>query len=158
MAEQFWLMKSEPDVFSIKDLSERPKQREPWDGVRNYQARNMMRDTMQLGDQVLFYHSNCNPPGIVGIAQVASQPYPDPTQFDENSNYFDPKSSQDKPRWILVDVAYVGTFKRMVSLQEMKEMPELKDMRVLQKGNRLSITPVSKSEFQAIAQAGGWGK
>lgn len=147
-------MKSEPDAFSFEDLKARPKQTEPWDGVRNYQARNFMRDAMKVGDQVLFYHSNTNPPGVVGIAQVASEPYPDPTAFDKKSKYHDPKSDPKKPRWILVDVAFKADLKRLVSLDEMKTMPELSEMRVLQRGNRLSITPVTKEEFQAIKKAG----
>lgn len=150
----YWLMKSEPDAFSFEDLKSRPEQTEPWDGVRNYQARNFMRDEMKVGDQVLFYHSNTKPPGVVGIAQVASKPYPDPTAFDKKSNYYDPKSDPEKPRWMLVDVAFKADLKRQVSLEELKSMPELAEMRILQRGNRLSITPVSKQEFQAIKKAG----
>ena len=149
-----WLMKSEPDVFSLADLKGRPGQREPWDGVRNYQARNFMRDAMQVGDAVLFYHSNTNPPGIVGLAEVASEPYPDPTAFDKKSKYYDAKSKLDDPRWILVDVRYRSTFSQMVTLEAMKTMPELAEMRVLQRGNRLSITPVTEAEFEAICRAG----
>ena len=149
----YWLMKSEPDVFSFEDLKSRPKQTEPWDGVRNYQARNFMRDAMKVGDPILFYHSNTTPPGVAGIAEVASEPYPDPTAFDKNSNYYDPKSHPDNPRWVLIDVRYKADLKRLVSLEEMKVMPELVDMRVLQRGNRLSITPVSKAEFQAVVAA-----
>lgn len=148
-------MKSEPDVFSFDDLKSRPKQTEPWDGVRNYQARNFMRDDMKVGDLILFYHSNTNPPGVAGIAEVASEPYPDPTAFDKKSKYFDAKSDPEKPRWILVDVKYHADLPRSVSLEEMKGMMELSEMRVLQRGNRLSITPVTEAEFNAIAQAGG---
>lgn len=151
---RYWLMKSEPDVFSLADLKARPGQREPWDGVRNYQARNFMRDAMRPGDGVLFYHSNTQPPGIVGLAEVASEPYPDPTAFDKKSKYYDPKSSKEQPRWILVDVRYRSTFAQMVTLDAMKTMPKLKDMRVLQRGNRLSITPVTQAEFKAICRAG----
>ena len=147
-------MKSEPDVFSFEDLKSRPNQTEPWDGVRNYQARNFMRDEMKVGDQILFYHSNTNPPGVAGIAQVASKPYPDPTAFDKKSKYHDPKSDPGNPRWILVDVSYKADLKRPVSLEEMKAMPELAEMRALQKGNRLSVMPVTKAEFQAIKKAG----
>ncbi len=150
---QYWLMKSEPDTFSLSDLKNRPGKREPWDGVRNYQARNFMRDAMKKGDGVLFYHSNTNPPGVVGLAEVASKPYPDPTAFDPKSKYFDPKSDTDNPRWILVDVRYRKTFKKAVTLEQMKTMPALKDMRVLQRGNRLSITPVTKAEYDAICAA-----
>lgn len=150
----YWLMKSEPDVFSFDDLKSRPKQTEPWDGVRNYQARNFMRDDMKVGDLILFYHSNTNPPGVAGIAQVASKPYPDPTAFDKKSKYHDPKSDPDNPRWVLVDVSFKSDLKRLVSLEEMKGMPQLSEMKTLQRGNRLSITPVSKEEFQAIKKAG----
>lgn len=150
----YWLMKSEPDVFSFEDLKSRPNQTEPWDGVRNYQARNFMRDEMRVGDQILFYHSNTNPPGVAGVARVASKPYPDPTAFDKKSKYFDPKSDPENPRWMLVDVAYKSDLKRLVSLEEMKSMPELEEMRVMQRGNRLSITPVTKEEFQAIKKVG----
>jgi len=150
----YWLMKSEPDAFSFEDLKSRPKQKEPWDGVRNYQARNFMRDEMKVGDAILFYHSNTKPPGVVGIAEVVSEPYPDPTAFDKKSKYYDAKSDPESPRWILVDVGYKADLKRSVSLDEMKSMPELENMRVLQRGNRLSITPVSKEEFQAIKKAG----
>ncbi len=152
---QYWLMKSEPDVFSFDDLQQRPEQREPWDGVRNYQARNFMRDAMVEGDLVLFYHSNTKPPGVAGIAQIASAPYPDPTAFDPASKYHDPKSDPAKPRWFLVDVCYHSDLKQAVHLEQMKSMPELSDMQVLQRGNRLSIAPVSKQEFDAIVKAGG---
>lgn len=151
---QYWLMKSEPDTFSLQDLESRPEQREPWDGVRNYQARNFMRDEMRLGDLVLFYHSNTKPPGVVGLAEVVSDPYPDPTAFDKNSKYYDPKSKKENPTWILVDVGFKAHFKTGVTLEMMKAMPELQSMRVLQKGNRLSITPVTQEEYQAITQLG----
>lgn len=151
---QYWLMKSEPDTFSLQDLESRPEQREPWDGVRNYQARNFMRDEMRLGDLVLFYHSNTKPPGVVGLAEVVSDPYPDPTAFDKNSKYYDPKSKKENPTWILVDVGFKAHFKTGVTLEMMKAMPELQSMRVLQKGNRLSITPVTQEEYQAITQVG----
>lgn len=147
-------MKSEPDVFSFEDLKARPGQREPWDGVRNYQARNFMRDKMRVGDEVLFYHSNTKPPGVAGLAEVASEPYPDPTAFDPESPYYDPKSDPDKPRWHLVDIRYKADFKRFIPLQELKEMPELTDMMILRRGNRLSVTPVSETEFEAIRRAG----
>tara|TARA_B100001057_G_scaffold329128_1_gene329491 strand:+ start:157 stop:627 length:471 start_codon:yes stop_codon:yes gene_type:complete len=150
----YWLMKSEPDVFSFEDLKACIKQTEPWDGIRNYQARNFMRDDMRIGDLILFYHSNTNPPGVAGIAQVASKPYPDPTAFDKKSKYFDPKSDPENPRWILVDVSFKADIVRQVSLEEMKSMPELVNMRALQRGNRLSIMPTTRSEFQAIKKAG----
>ena len=138
-------MKSEPDVFSFEDLKARPKQTEPWDGVRNYQARNYMRDAMKVGDLILFYHSNTKPPGVAGIAEVASAPYPDPTAFDKQSKYYDSKSDRHSPRWILVDVKYKADLKQFVSLEFMKSDPKLSEMRALQKGNRLSITPVTQS-------------
>ena len=147
-------MKSEPDVFSFEDLKARPKQTEPWDGVRNYQARNFMRDAMKVGDLILFYHSNTKPPGVAGIAEVASAPYPDPTAFDKRSKYYDSKSDPQSPRWILVDVKYKTDLKQLVSLDSMKADPKLSEMRVLQKGNRLSITPVTKAEFLAIQHIG----
>lgn len=145
---KYWLMKSEPDVFSIDDLRQRG--REPWDGVRNYQARNFMRDGMTEGDRIFFYHSNCKVPGIVGIAEVASAAYPDPSQFDPQSKYFDAGSSRGAPRWMLVDVAYVATFARTISLDELKTYPQLVEMPLLRKGNRLSVMPVSAEAWQFI--------
>ena len=144
----YFLVKTEPNVFSIDDLKN--KKLEPWDGVRNYQARNIMRDDMKVGDKVLFYHSNADPPGVTGICKVASKPYPDPSQFDPKSKYFDPKSDPDNPRWLLVEMAFVKKFKRIIPLAELKEYPELASMRLLQKGNRLSVMPVEKSEFEFI--------
>ncbi|MFT5837330.1 MAG: putative RNA-binding protein with PUA-like domain [Candidatus Azotimanducaceae bacterium] len=123
--------------------------------MRNYQARNFLRDDMKIGDLVLFYHSNTNSPGVAGIAQVASQSYPDPTAFDKKSKYYDPKSDPENPRWMFVDVSYTADIKRQVPLEEMKSMPELAEMRALQQGNRLSIMPVTKAGFQAIKKAGG---
>ncbi|MEN1727848.1 MAG: EVE domain-containing protein [Pseudomonadota bacterium] len=147
----YWLMKSEPDVFGIDDLKSRPKKTEPWDGVRNYQARNFMRDEMKVGDQIFFYHSNCKVPGIVGIATVASKPYPDFTQFDPDSKYFDAKSDQDNPRWILIDVKYKRHLKRVISLQEIKEHAEaLDDFALVRKGNRLSIMPVTAAQWDYL--------
>ena len=121
-----------------------------WDGIRNYQARNMMRDDMKIGDEILFYHSNCKEPGVVGIAKVASEPYPDPTQFDRKSKYFDPKSKKEDPRWSLVDVAFVRKLKRNVTLSEIKNEKSLEDMILTRKGNRLSIMPVSKKHWNKI--------
>ncbi len=147
----YWLMKSEPDAFSIDDLKSRPKKSEPWDGVRNYQARNFMRDDMKVGDKVFFYHSNCKTPGIVGIAEVASKPYPDPTQFDPDSKYHDPKSDPDDPRWILVDVRYKRHLDRVISLREIKEHAEaLGDFALTRRGNRLSIMPVDKQQWDYL--------
>lgn len=145
-----WLMKSEPDAYSIDDL-EHDKQ-EPWDGIRNYQARNMMRDDMRIGDRVFFYHSNCKTPGIVGIASVASEPYPDPTQFDPESGYHDPKSDPDDPRWILVDVKFERHLARTISLSELKEADGLDGFVLLRKGNRLSIMPVSDEHWDRILE------
>lgn len=144
----YWLMKSEPDVYNIDDLER--DGREMWDSIRNYQARNMMRDDMRVGDEVFFYYSNCKEPGIAGIARVCSEPYPDPTQFDEKSRYFDPKSTPDQPRWILVDVEFVRKFERIVTLQEIKSHPELEDMILTRRGNRLSIMPVDKQHWDFI--------
>ncbi len=144
----FWLMKSEPDAYSIDDLKR--DKREPWDGIRNYQARNMMRDDMRVGDKVFFYHSNCKEPGVVGIMKVASKPYPDPTQFDPDAKYYDAKSDPDNPRWILVDVAFVKKLKRTITLTEIKAHPELGDMVLTRKGNRLSIMPVTEDEWEII--------
>ena len=146
----YWLMKSEPDAFSIDDLAQRPKQTEHWDGVRNYQARNMMRDEMKLGDQVFFYHSNCAEPGIVGIAEVAKEGYPDFTAFDPEGKYYDPKSDADKPRWYMVDVRFVRKLKRVITLAELKTHEAIADMRLLARGNRLSVMPVSKKHWDFI--------
>ena len=144
---QYWLMKSEPDEASIDDLVR--LRRLPWTGVRNYQARNFMRDAMHVGDGVLFYHSSCPEPGIAGLAEIASGTVPDPTQFDPQSPYFDPKSSRESPRWLQLDVKLVRKT-RLLGLPEMREAPELAGMRVLQRGNRLSITPVTPAEWQAV--------
>ena len=144
----YWLMKSEPDVFSFEDLKK--KKSEPWTGVRNYQARNYMRDEMKVGDGIFFYHSSCEVPGIAGIAQVASAPYPDPTQFDKKSEYFDPKATKENPRWFLVDVRFDRDPRRYLALEELRSIKELSGMRLLQKGNRLSILPVSPSEAGKI--------
>jgi predicted RNA-binding protein with PUA-like domain len=145
----YWLMKSEPGECSIDDLVQAPNHTVPWTGVRNYQARNFMRDVMRVGDGVLFYHSSCPEPGIAGLAQVASAPYADPTQFDPASVYHDASSSPQAPRWVLVDVKLVRKT-RLLSLAEMRERSELAAMRVLQRGNRLSITPVTPQEWRAV--------
>ena len=144
-----WLMKSEPSECSIDDLARAARQTVPWVGVRNYQARNFMRDEMRPGDGVLFYHSSCPEPGIAGIAEVVSEAYPDATQFDPNSPYFDPKSSREAPRWVHVDVRLVEKT-RLLSLAEMRTAPSLETMRVLRRGNRLSITPVTPDEWRAV--------
>lgn len=146
---QYWLMKSEPDEVSIDDALAAPGRLVPWFGVRNYQARNFMRDAMRVGDGVLFYHSSCAEPGIAGIAEVASTAYPDQTQFDAASKYHDPKSSRDKPRWLQVDVRALRKT-RLMPLAEMRAHPELADMQILQRGNRLSITPVTPAQWRCI--------
>ena len=147
----YWLMKSEPDTFSIDDLAQRPDQTEHWDGVRNYQARNMMRDEMKIGDQVFFYHSNCDLPGIVGIAEVAKESYPDFTAFDPDDKHFDPKSNPDRPTWFMVDVRFVRKLNRTISLQELKQKPELADLALVRRGNRLSIMPVNQQQWTFIS-------
>jgi predicted RNA-binding protein with PUA-like domain len=145
----YWLMKSEPDEVSIDDLVR--DKRVPWFGVRNYQARNFMRDEMQVGDGVLFYHSSCPEPGVAGLAEVCSAPYPDATQFDAKSKYFDPKSTRESPRWMNVDVKAVRKT-RLLPLSEMRETQALASMRLLQRGNRLSITPVTAAEWRAVTR------
>lgn len=146
----YWLMKSEPDVFGIDHLAEMPGQTEHWDGVRNYQARNMMRDQMKVGDLVFFYHSNTKVPGIVGIMEVVREGYPDHTAFDPEQKYYDPKSDPEKPRWFMVDVRFVRKLERTISLEELKGRPELEDMALVRKGNRLSIMPVAKEQWDFI--------
>lgn len=147
---QYWLMKSEPDVFGIDHLRKMPKQTEHWDGVRNYQARNMLRDQMQVGDRVFFYHSNCAEPGIVGIARIVRAGYPDHTALNPDSKYYDPKSDPDNPRWFMVDVKFERKLKRTISLSELKADPTLGDMALVQRGNRLSIMPVTAAQWQYI--------
>lgn len=147
----YWLMKSEPDEVSIDDLAARPGQTVPWFGVRNYQARNFMRDSMRVGDLAFFYHSGCAAPGIAGICQVCSTPYPDATQFDPASPYFDAKARPEEPRWQLVDVKLVAKT-RYVPLGELRRHPELAGMRLLAPGNRLSVTPVTAEEWAFIAE------
>lgn len=146
----YWLMKSEPEEFGIDDLKNRPRKTEAWDGVRNYQARNIMRDEMKKGDLVFFYHSNCKVPGIVGIMTIDREGYPDPTAFDPEDKHYDPKSDPENPRWILVDVKYKSKFDRTVSLAELREQKQLADMKILQRGNRLSVTPVTRKEWDHI--------
>lgn len=146
----YWLMKSEPSEVSVEDALAAPKQTVAWTGVRNYQARNFMRDGMRVGDGVLFYHSSCAEPGVVGIARVASAAYPDPTQFDRKSPYYDPASRREEPRWLLVDVQVLRKIENL-TLPQMRSRPELADMLVLKKGNRLSITPVEPRHWKAIA-------
>jgi predicted RNA-binding protein with PUA-like domain len=145
----YWLMKSEPSEVSVDDALAAPKSTVPWTGVRNYQARNFMRDAMRVGDGVLFYHSSCAEPGIVGIARVASAPYPDPTQFDRKSHYHDPASKKEEPRWLLVDVQVLRKT-RTLTLPELRGDPELQDLVILRKGNRLSITPVEPRHWKRV--------
>jgi predicted RNA-binding protein with PUA-like domain len=144
---RYWLMKSEPDVYSIDHLA-RDKSTH-WNGVRNYQARNFMRDQMQIGDKVLFYHSNCEEPAIVGIAEVSKLAYPDPSQFDRKSKYYDDKSTHENPRWLNVDIRFMKKI-RPVTLAAMRDHKPLETMRILQRGNRLSITPVDPKEWKEV--------
>ena len=148
-AKQYWLMKSEPNECSIDDALAAPAQTVPWTGVRNYQARNFMRDAMRVGDGVLFYHSSCAEPGIVGIARVASGTRADPTQFDPESEYFDAKSTAENPRWLLLDVQALRKT-RVLGLPELRTVPKLAEMRVLQRGNRLSVLPLDKRHYDRI--------
>jgi predicted RNA-binding protein with PUA-like domain len=146
---QYWLMKSEPGDVSIDDVLAAPGSTLPWTGVRNYQARNFMRDAMHVGDGILFYHSSCARPGVAGLAQVASAPYPDPTQFDSNSAYFDAKATREQPRWVSIDVRAIEKTS-LLPLAQLRTMPELDDMVLLQKGSRLSITPVTGGQWKII--------
>jgi predicted RNA-binding protein with PUA-like domain len=148
---QFWLMKSEPDEVSIDDALAAPRQTVAWTGVRNYQARNFMRDAMRIGDGVFFYHSSCAEPGIAGLAEVASTPYPDPTQFDPASKYSDPKAKQEAPRWMLVDIRAVKKTP-LIPLSALRTQEELADMVILQRGSRLSITPVTPAQWRFITE------
>jgi len=146
---RYWLMKSEPSEFSIDDLARARAQTTPWVGVRNYQARNFMRDGMRLGDRAFFYHSSCAEPGIAGIVEVSKAAYPDETQFDPKSEYYDPAATYEKPRWVNVDVTLIKKTK-LISLQQLRACPQLASMRILQRGNRLSITPVDPKEWAFI--------
>lgn len=145
---QYWLMKSEPDEYGIDDLKRFKV--DHWDGIRNYQARNFMRDGMRQGDRAFFYHSNCAEPGIAGIMEIAREAYPDHTQFDPQDRHFDPKSDPGKPRWLMVDVKYLRHLKRVVTLRELKGFKSLADMRLVQKGSRLSIMPVTRRQWDFI--------
>ncbi len=148
VTKRYWLVKSEPEEFSIDALA-RVKS-EPWSGVRNYQARNFMRDSMQVGDGILFYHSNCTEPGVVGIAEVASEAHPDPTQFDQRSDYYDPASKPEEPRWLLVDVRFKRKLKRTITLGELKGREELGEFALVRRGNRLSVMPVTRAQWNFI--------
>lgn len=147
---QYWLVKSEPEVFSIQDLAQAKNQTTCWDGVRNYQARNYLRDKMQVGDPVLFYHSNAQPPAVVGLAQVASASYPDHTAFDRHDPHFDPKSKPDNPTWFMVDIKLVELFPKPLDLAYLRQQPGLNEMVLLQKGSRLSVQPVTLQQFALI--------
>ena len=151
MAEQHWLMKSEPNSYSIDDLKRDGSTY--WDGVRNYQARNFMRDKMRVGDLVLFYHSNAKPPGVAGIARIVKEGYPDHTAFDKNDHHFDPKSSPDNPRWFMVDIEFVEKFDDVISLQTLGETPALEEM-VVNRRSRLSVQPVRPREFEIVVALG----
>lgn len=151
---KYWLLKSEPDVFSLTDLENCEGRKDYWSGVRNYQARNFIRDDMKPGDRVLFYHSNCNPPAVVGLANIVSESYPDPTQFDPQSEYFDEKSTRDQPRWYVVDVEFAEHFVTPVTLPMIKEDAVLADMLVARKGQRLSVQPVEAAHFKRVVQLG----
>jgi predicted RNA-binding protein with PUA-like domain len=146
----YWLMKSEPDTFSIDDLKKRPHQSEHWDGVRNYQARNFMRDEMKLHDQVFFYHSNCKVPGIVGIMEIAKESYPDFSAFDPDDKHYDPKSDPNRPTWMMVDVKFISKLARTITLSELKQHTELADLALVKRGNRLSIMPVNERQWEFI--------
>ncbi len=150
---RYWLMKSEPDEYSYDDLV--ADGRTHWDGVRNYQARNMLRDDFAVGDRVLYYHSRSKPPHVVGVAEVVRAGYPDPTQFDPEEKYFDPKATPDEPRWYVVDITPVGKLARAVPLAELKQSPALEGMLVIKRGMRLSVQPVDEAHFEAVVEMGG---
>ncbi|MBS0290401.1 MAG: EVE domain-containing protein [Proteobacteria bacterium] len=145
----YWLMKSEPEAFSIDDLAKAKNKTSPWDGVRNYKARNYIKD-MKIGDYAFFYHSSCKLPAIVGIVEIVSSPYPDPSAWRENSPYFDPKSTPANPRWFMVDVTFKKKFKEPILLQDLRQNPKISDFTLLKKGNRLSILPVTQQQWQSI--------
>lgn len=149
----YWLMKTEPDAFSIDDLANCKQQKEGWNGVRNYEARNMMRDLMKIGDMIIIYHSNAKPPGAAGVARVASNAYPDPDQFNKKSHYYDEKSTRETPRWHQVDVQFVKKFSRLVPLDEIREEPRFDELAMLRR-NRLSITPLTAGQFRVFETLG----
>jgi len=151
---KYWLMKSEPEVFSIDDLINAKNQTTFWDGVRNYQARNYIRDEMKVGDKVIFYHSNSEPPSAVGVCEIVKEAYPDFTAFDPDNPHYDPKSKKDSPTWFMVDIKFVKKFSHFVSINEMRENKKLQNMKLLQRGNRLSVMPLSKDEFNEIIKMG----
>ena len=148
----YWLFKSEPDTFGIDDLYRKPKKTEHWDGVRNYQARNMLRDQIKVGDKAFFYHSNCKPPGIVGIMEVVKSGYPDPSALNPESKYYDPLATPVNPRWFMVDVKFIKKFPQIITLEQLKDHSGLRQLPVARKGNRLSITPVNEKEWNIILE------
>ena len=150
MPQNYWLFKTEPSTYSIDDLKESDQGKDIWDGVRNFQARNFLRDDVKKGDLILIYHSSCKVPGIVGLAKVTQEKCPDPTSWDQKSPYYDPKSTLENPRWYMVEVAFVKKFKHIISLEFLKSIKGLKDFQLVKKGNRLSIMPVSKKHFEII--------
>jgi predicted RNA-binding protein with PUA-like domain len=154
MAKNYWLIKSDPEEFSIEDLKKSKDKTTYWNGVRNYQARNFMRDEMKKGDTVLFYHSNEEPNAVVGVCEIVRKGYPDHTQFDPDDIYFFPSAKKEDPTWFMVDVRYVKEFRKPVTLEDIKENPRLKNMKLVQKGNRLSVMPVSKEEFDEVLRMG----
>lgn len=147
---QYWLFKTEPDAFSIDDLANMPNQTEHWDGIRNYQARNFLRDQIKLGDQVFIYHSSCKDVGIVGLAEVVKEGYPDHTQFDPEAKYYDPKSPTDNPRWYMVDIEFKQKFAQILSLKTIKQMADISEIGLVKKGGRLSVMPVQENEFRLL--------
>jgi predicted RNA-binding protein with PUA-like domain len=149
---KYWLLKTEPESFSIQDLAKAPKQTTCWDGVRNYQARNYMRDEMKIGDRVLFYHSSADPPAVVGTARVVKAGYSDPTAWDPKNHHFDPAASPENPRWSMVDIKLEKIFKQPLSLESLRKEPALKKMELLRKGSRLSVQPVTQEEFDAVVE------
>jgi predicted RNA-binding protein with PUA-like domain len=155
MSKKYWLVKSEPDVFSIDDLARSKNKTTYWDGVRNYQARNFLRDEMKKGDYVLFYHSNADPNAVVGYCEIVREGYPDFTAFDPEDKHYDPKSNKEDPTWIMVDLQLKKIFKNPVTLKDIKEKKQLQEMKLVQRGNRLSVMPVSKKEFETILKMGG---
>ncbi len=155
MAKKYWLFKSEPDIFSIKDLKKSKNQTTCWDGVRNYQARNFLRDEMKAGDGVLFYHSSTEILAVAGVCEIVKEGYPDHTQFDPESHHFFPSASPDNPVWYMVDIKLIKEFKKQVTLQDIKNNKKLQKMRLIQKGNRLSVMPVTKEEFDKVVKMGG---
>jgi len=152
--KKYWLVKSEPGTFSIDDLAKSKNKTTCWDGVRNYQARNFIRDEMKKGDGVLFYHSNADPLAIVGYCEVVKEAYPDHTQFEKGHDHFDPKAKKENPTWFMVDIKFVEKFKKPVTLQGLKDNPKLRNMRLIQRGNRLSVMPVTKEEFDEVLKMG----